>query len=54
MKLSPRMFLARIACKSAQAHLDAAMSQDPADKAWAEVWDAFYAWVKAEPETPPS
>lgn len=43
-RLSPQMFRARIACLVAQAHLDA-LSKDPADRAWAQVMDAFYAWV---------
>jgi len=50
-RLSPRLFLASVGYRSAQAHLDA-LSGDPASKAWAEVMDALYAWVRNEPEVP--
>lgn len=51
--LSPRMFRARVACLVAQAHCDAATTLTPADRAWAAVLDAFYAWVVAEPQETP-
>lgn len=47
-ELSPRMLRARAACLQAQAHLDA-LSGDPADRAWAEVMDAFFTWVSEVP-----
>lgn len=48
--LSPAMFRARVSLQTAQAHLDA-IRGDAAAKAWAEVWDAFHAWVVAAPPT---
>lgn len=48
-KMQHRLFQARIAYKTAQAHLDA-MDGDPAKRAWAEVMEAFYRWVSEEPE----
>lgn len=51
--LSPRMFRARVAIERAQAHLDA-LSGRPADRAWAEVMDTFYAWVTEVPLAPGS
>lgn len=43
-ELSPRMLRARVACRQAQAHLDA-MDGDTAARAWAEVMDALWTLV---------
>lgn len=51
-ELSPRMLRARVACRQAQAHLDA-MDGDPAKRAWAEVMDALYEMVKCDSPLPP-
>lgn len=48
--LSPRLLRARVSCLRAQAWCDA-IGRDPAAVAWAEVMDAFYAWVS---EVPPA
>lgn len=48
IQFSPRLFRARIAVLTAQAHLDA-LTGDPAARAWAEVMDAFLAWVSEVP-----
>jgi hypothetical protein len=45
--LSHRMLLARIACKQAQARLDA-LSGDPAALAWVEVMDALRECAESE------
>lgn len=50
--LSPRMMKARAACLLSQAHLDA-LGGGPAERAWAEVMDAFYELVCSTPGVSP-
>lgn len=46
--LSHRMLCARVACRQAQARIDA-LSNRPADLAWAEVMDALRVCVEEGP-----